>query len=50
MANVEWRLPGPADLLFPKWQRELFNAILKEENLRVDRDGRPRTAYSLRHT
>lgn len=50
MANGEWHLPAPADLLFPKWQRELFNAILKEENLRVDRDGRPRTAYSLRHT
>jgi hypothetical protein len=41
---------GPTDLLFPKWQRELFNAILTEENLRADRDGRLRTAYSLRHT
>jgi integrase len=50
MANGEWHKPEPTDLLFPKWQRELFNAILKEENLRVDRDGRPRTAYSLRHT
>ena len=29
---------------------DLLNAILKEENMRVDRDGRPRTAYSLRHT
>jgi len=45
-----WRVPGPTDLIFPKWQRELFNAILKEENLKTDRDGRPRTAYSLRHT
>ena len=50
MANGEWHKPEPSDLIFPKWQRELFNAILKEENLRVDRDGRPRTAYSLRHT
>ena len=50
MANGEWQLPAPTDLIFPKWQRELFNAILKQENLRVDRDGRPRTAYSLRHT
>ncbi len=50
MAKGEWRAPGPTDLLFPKWQRELFNAILNEENLRADRDGRPRTAYSLRHT
>src|SRR6266446_5559646 len=46
----ELRLPGPTDLIFPKWQRELFTTILDEENLRVDREGRPRTAYSLRHT
>jgi len=46
----ELRLPKPTDLIFPKWQRELFKTILDEENLRVDRDGRPRTAYSLRHT
>jgi integrase len=44
------RLPQPTDLIFPKWQRELFKTILGEENLRFDRDGRPRTAYSLRHT
>jgi len=50
MANGEWHKPEPTDLLFPKWQRELFDAILKEENLKFDRDGRPRTAYSLRHT
>jgi integrase len=50
MANGEWHAPGPTDLLFPKWPRELFNAILEEEKLRTDRDGRPRTAYSLRHT
>ncbi len=50
MANGEWHAPGPTDLLFPKWPRELFNAILEEEKLRTDRGGRPRTAYSLRHT
>jgi integrase len=50
LANGEWHTPGPIDLLFPKWPRELFNAILEEEKLRTDRDGRPRTAYSLRHT
>jgi hypothetical protein len=44
------RLPQPTDLIFPKWQRELFKTILEEENLRFDRDGRPRTSYSLRHT
>lgn len=40
----------PTDLLFPKWQRELFNTILDEEKLKTDREGQPRTAYSLRHT
>ena len=44
------RPPQPTDLIFPKWQRELFKTILEEENLRVDREGQPRTAYSLRHT
>jgi len=44
------RLPQATDLIFPKWQRELFNAILDEEKLKTDREGRPRTAYSLRHT
>jgi integrase len=42
--------PGPTGLLFPKWPSDLFNAILDEEKLRTDRDDRPRTAYSLRHT
>jgi integrase len=46
----EWRTPEPTDLIFPKWQSELFKTITEEENLRSDRDGRPRTAYSLRHT
>jgi integrase len=50
IANGEWHEPGTTDLLFPKWPRDLFNAILEEEKLRTDRDGRPRTAYSLRHT
>jgi len=50
VANGEWHEPSPTDLLFPKWPRDLFNAILDEEKLRTDRDGRPRTAYSLRHT
>lgn len=42
--------PNPTDLIFPKGHRELFNAVLDEEGLKNDRDGRPRTAYSLRHT
>jgi integrase len=50
LESGEWQQPGTTELLFPKWSRDLFNAILEEEKLRVDRDGRPRTAYSLRHT
>lgn len=42
--------PDPTALIFPKRHRELFNRILDEENLKVDRGGNPRTAYSLRHT
>src|SRR5258708_16556486 len=48
--NGEWRTPEPTDLIFPKWQRELFKTILDEEKLRIDREGQPRTAYILRHT
>jgi len=40
----------PTDLLFPSFNRDAFNAILAEEGLKYDRDGRVRTAYSLRHT
>lgn len=40
----------PMDLVFGKVQRELFNNILDELNLKFDRDGNVRTAYSLRHT
>ncbi len=42
--------PQPTDLIFPKTHRELFNAILDELKLKLDRDGNRRTAYSLRHT
>ena len=42
--------PQPTDRLFPTFQRELFNAILKDEGLKFDREGNRRTAYSLRHT
>src|SRR5262249_8032121 len=48
--SEQWRMPEPTDLIFPKWQRALFKTILDEQNLRFDREGRPRTAYSLRHT
>jgi integrase len=41
---------NPTDRLFPGSQRELFNTILDELGLKIDRDGNRRTAYSLRHT
>jgi integrase len=46
----EKRKPALTDLLFPRSQRALFNAILGEQGLKKDREGLPRTAYSLRHT
>jgi integrase len=42
--------PAPTDRLFPKKHNELFNNILDELELKTDRDGKRRTAYSLRHT
>jgi len=40
----------PTMKVFPEFDRHTFNAILDEENLKFDRDGKRRTAYSLRHT
>lgn len=42
--------PKPTDLVFLKTHRQLLNNILEEEGLKFDREGQPRTAYSLRHT
>ena len=50
LEHATWNGWTPTDLIFPKWQSELFKTITEEENLRSDRDGRARTAYSLRHT
>jgi integrase len=43
-------LPQPTDLVFPKSHQDLFNIVLDEEGLKIDREGQRRTAYSLRHT
>lgn len=43
-------LPQPTDLLFPGNHIKLFNNLLDRTKLKFDRDGKPRTAYSLRHT
>jgi integrase len=40
----------PESLVFPAIQRQLFNTILAELNMKKDREGNPRTTYSLRHT
>jgi integrase len=44
------RNPKPNDPVFPKTHHELFNTILGELDLKVDREGQRRTFYSLRHT
>lgn len=40
----------PTDKIFGKTPRLQMNEILEELNLKYDRDGNVRTAYSLRHT
>jgi integrase len=40
----------PTELIFPPTRHKILNKILVEENLKVDREGSARTAYSLRHT
>jgi integrase len=42
--------PQPTDKLFPGNHIKLFNNLLARTKLKFDRDGKPRTAYSLRHT
>jgi len=45
-----WQKPQPTDLVFPANHKKQFNAILEENDLKFDREGQRRTAYSLRHT
>lgn len=40
----------PKTRLLPRFNRAMFNNILEEEDLKFDREGQRRTAYSLRHT
>lgn len=40
----------PTDQIFGKTPRDLLNKVLDDLNLKTDRDGNVRTAYSLRHT
>lgn len=48
--KTEVRHPQPTDRLFPCNHIKLFNGILEAANLKTARDGKRRTAYSLRHT
>ncbi len=48
--DKEENKPKPTDKVFPKTHRQLFNNILEEEDLKLDREGQRRTSYSLRHT
>lgn len=43
-------LPKPTDKVFPGSYLKIFNNLLDKTNLKLDRDGNPRTAYSLRHS
>lgn len=46
--KAEGKESHPTDPIFPKTHRDLFHKILQEENRKKDREGLPRTAYSLR--
>ena len=37
-------------MVFPGNHIKMFNKLLDRTKLKFDRDGKPRTAYSLRHT
>lgn len=41
---------APADAVLGRTPRQLLNRVLRELDLKTDREGRARTAYSLRHT
>ncbi|WP_429278410.1 site-specific integrase [Novosphingobium gossypii] len=49
-AAPEAQLPKPTDKVFPGNHVKLFNGVLARAELKLDRDGKARTAYSLRHT
>lgn len=48
--ETEGERPGPTDLLFPSNYKKMLNGILTEQNLKLDRHGKSRTSYSLRHS
>ncbi len=48
--NNSTETPKPTDPVFPHSHLKMFNTILKNAGIKLDRAGKPRTAYSLRHT
>jgi integrase len=48
--TVPTEKPKPTDKLFPNEFKKMFNGLLTENNLKLDRNGKARTAYSLRHS
>jgi len=42
--------PKSTDPVFPKMQNRLFSRVIEQEGLLLNRDGKRRTLYSLRHT
>ena len=42
--------PKLTDKLFPNEFKKMFNRVLTDNNLKFDRNGKARTAYSLRHS
>lgn len=42
--------PESNDLLFPNEFKKMFNNLMDDNDLKFDRHGKPRTAYSLRHS
>ncbi|WP_247517293.1 site-specific integrase [Bradyrhizobium sp. 190] len=49
-STVPPQLPQPTEHVFPGNHIKMFNALLDRGELKLDRDGNRRTAYSLRHT
>lgn len=47
---LERNKPEPTDRLFPNDFKKMLNGILTEQKLKFDRNGKARTAYSLRHS
>jgi integrase len=47
---AETKYPEPTDPVFPGNHIKMFDNLLKRSKLKLDRDDKPRTAYSLRHT